>query len=47
MEKNSPNKWKKIPQKDLDPMYWIYPPPRIPVANQGLVTGIPDPGNVI
>ena len=28
-------------------MYWIYPPgPRIPVANQGLVTGLPDPGNV-
>ena len=32
----------------LKTILWIYPPgPRIPVTNEGLFVGIPDPKNVI
>ena len=34
-----------FPQKMKPPTGWIYPPPRIPVANEGLFIGIPDPKN--
>ena len=26
---------------------WVVPPPRMPVANEGLYIGIPDPKNVM